>query len=225
MRLLICAATEFEISPTFQYLQSYGKATEKSCFRLGNIEISRLITGVGAVAMATKCMHTILKQEVDLMINAGIAGSFTEKFKIGDTCLVVKDRFGDLGTSHADGSFSDVFDMGLESPDAFPFQQGWLTPEIPETISIKWPKASAVTVNKVTGHATAIQEMASKYQVDLESMEGAGFFMAGMLAGIEVLQLRTVSNYVTPRDTSTWNIPLAIQNLNQNLIEIIRVLA
>jgi futalosine hydrolase len=225
MQLLICAATEFEISPTLQYLQSYGKATEKSSFLLGNIEISRLITGVGAVAVATKCMHAVMKQEVDLMINAGIAGSFTEKFKIGDTCLVVKDRFGDLGTSHADGSFSDVFDMGLESPDAFPFQQGWLRPEMPENITFNLSTASAVTVNKVTGHTHAIQEMTTKYQADLESMEGAGFFYAGMLAGVQVLQIRTVSNYVTPRDTSTWNIPLAIQNLNQNLIEIIHALA
>jgi len=225
MRVLICAATEFEISPTIQHLQRFGKATEKTSFRQGNIEISMLITGVGAVAMAAKCMHAILNQKVDLMINAGIAGSFTEKFRIGDTCLVVKDRFGDLGTSHADGTFSDVFDMGLESPDAFPFQQGWIVPEIKKNITLDLPTASAVTVNKVTGHATAIQEMASKYQADLESMEGAGFFYAGMLAGVQVLQIRTVSNYVTPRDTSTWNIPLAIQNLNQHLIEIIRALA
>jgi futalosine hydrolase len=159
------------------------------------------------------------------MINAGIAGSFTEKLKIGDTCLVEKDRFGDLGTSHADGSFSDVFDMGLESPDLFPFQQGWLTPQIPQNITLNIPSASAITVNKVTGHTLAIQEMTAKYHADLESMEGAGFFYAGMLADIHVLQIRTISNYVTPRDTSTWNIPLAIQNLNQHLIEIIRALA
>lgn len=225
MRVIICAATKHEIHPCLDYLQkrlyASGINDNLSC----NLEIIPLITGVGAVAMAVKCMHAILNQKVDLMINAGIAGSFSEKFRIGDTCLVAKDRFGDLGTSHADGTFSDVFDMGLESPDAFPFQQGWIMPEIKKNITLDLPTASAITVNKVTGHTHAIQEMTAKYQADLESMEGAGFFYAGMLAGVQVLQIRTVSNYVTPRDTSTWNIPLAIKNLNEQLIEIIRALS
>jgi len=225
MRVAICAATENEILPTLRYLSRQKTSTYEKSILLGSVEILVLTTGIGAVATSAKCMQLFLTTKIDLIINAGIAGSFKPEFKPGDTCVVYRDRFGDLGTSHADGTFSDIYDMGLEDADMFPFKEGWLVPERPGMILRQWPSVSGITVNKVTGHTGAIEEISGKYRADLESMEGAGFFYASMLAGIDALQLRTVSNFVTPRDKSSWNIPLAIQNLNENLIQIIDELA
>jgi futalosine hydrolase len=50
-------------------------------------------------------------------------------------------------------------------------------------------------------------------------MEGIAFHYACKQAKIPFLQIRAISNYVTPRNKSEWEIPLAIQNLNQYLIE------
>jgi futalosine hydrolase len=41
---------------------------------------------------------------------------------------------------------------------------------------------------------------------------------------IPFVQLRAVSNYVEIRDKSKWNIPLAVENLNIQLIEFIKTL-
>lgn len=225
MRVAICAATEREILPFIQLLLGQKKSNYENATKYGSIEIFILITGVGSVATAVKCTKLIHSQDIDLTINAGIAGSFNRELNIGDTCMVVRDRFGDLGTSHADGTFSDIYDMGLEDANNVPFQDGWLRPSPSQYIPNRWLEVSGVTVNKVTGHAQAIEEISNKYQADIESMEGAGFFYATMLAGVDALQLRTISNYVTPRDKNLWNIPLAIENLNKELIQIIDELA
>ena len=52
-------------------------------------------------------------------------------------------------------------------------------------------------------------------------MEGAAFFYACLLAKIPFLEIRSISNYVEARNRETWNLPLAINNLNQILIEIL----
>jgi futalosine hydrolase len=225
MRIAICAATEAEIIPSIHYLQKKKTSTDKTSILHGTTEIFTLVTGVGAVATAVKCTQLFQSHKIDLAINAGIAGSFNRAFMLGDTCKIVKDRFGDLGTSHADGTFSDIYDMGLEDGDHYPFEKGWLIPKPSKHIGDRWPEVSAITVNKVTGHTSAIDEMYEKYNADFESMEGAGFFYASMLAGVDAMQIRAISNYVTPRDKSLWNIPLAIQRLNHDLIQIIDELA
>ena len=53
-------------------------------------------------------------------------------------------------------------------------------------------------------------------------MEGAAvFYVAGML-DIPVIQLRTISNYVEPRNRAAWKIQEAIQVLNDLLIRILK---
>jgi futalosine hydrolase len=53
-------------------------------------------------------------------------------------------------------------------------------------------------------------------------MEGAAvFYVAGML-DIPVIQLRTISNYVEPRNRGAWKIQEAIQVLNDLLISILK---
>lgn len=225
MRIVLCAATEAEILPTIHYLEKKKTTTVKASILHGTTEILTFITGVGSVSTAVKCTQLFQSQKIDLAINAGIAGSFNRVLQLGATCMIVRDRFGDLGTSHADGTFSDIYDMGLDDGDHYPFQKGWLIPNPSKHIAGRWPKVSAITVNKVTGHTSAIDEMCEKYNADLESMEGAGFFYASMLAGVDAVQIRAISNYVTPRDKSLWNIPLAIQQLNKDLIQIIDELA
>jgi len=38
---------------------------------------------------------------------------------------------------------------------------------------------------------------------------------------INFLQIRSISNYVEPRNKDNWDLPLAISNLNNTLIELI----
>jgi futalosine hydrolase len=52
-------------------------------------------------------------------------------------------------------------------------------------------------------------------------MEGAAFFAGCIDFEADYIQIRAISNYVEKRDKSKWNLPLAIQNLNNELIQLI----
>jgi futalosine hydrolase len=75
-------------------------------------------------------------------------------------------------------------------------------------------QVDAVTVNTVHGNEKSIKSVKRKYNPDIESMEGAAFFYVCMMEKIPCIQLRAVSNYVERRNKNSWNIPLAIRNLN-----------
>ena len=66
MKILIVAATDFEL--------------EKDKFSAHEI----LITGVGILETSLELTKKLVLNRYDLVINAGIAGSFDNKIKIGD---------------------------------------------------------------------------------------------------------------------------------------------
>ena len=76
-------------------------------------------------------------------------------------------------------------------------------------------------MNTTHGNKTSIQLFKEKFNADIETMEGAAIFYVCLLENIPFLQIRAISNYVEERNTANWNIPLAIKNLNNKLIEII----
>ena len=55
----------------------------------------------------------------------------------------------------------------------------------------------------------------------IETMEGAAFFMTCQRFNVECIQLRSISNYVEKRNKSNWDIPKAIKNLNIELKNIL----
>ena len=55
-------------------------------------------------------------------------------------------------------------------------------------------------------------------------MEGAAFFLACLLSEVPFLEIRSISNFVEPRNREAWDLPLAIDNLNVALIELIKTL-
>ena len=158
------------------------------------------------------------------MINAGIAGAFNRAIELGSVWEVVEDRFADIGVEQADGSFSDLFEIELLSPNEPPFKEYILQNN--ETSAFNFlPKASAITVKKVHGFPDSIEKIRVKYPADLESMEGAAVFYVTQLMGQSVLQIRSVSNYVEKRNRANWKIGLAIEQLNKTIIELIQVLS
>ena len=88
------------------------------------------------------------------------------------------------------------------------------------------PKARGITVNKGHGSAASIQTLMAKYpDAQVESMEGAAFFWGALHAGIPFMEIRAISNAVEPRNRDNWNIPLALNNLNQVLVELLNGMA
>jgi len=216
MHLTIVAATLFEIEPTRQFLVDNFQSKDQLNFIKGENSVQILVTGVGTTATAFALGQYLAHVKTNLLINAGIAGSFSREHKIGDVLLIEKDRFGDLGVEEADGKFVDVFELEMPAPNTPPYQDGWLINPAASDQNFL-PSATAITVQKVHGTTASITKIQNKYPVDLESMEGAAVHYASLMTGTPFFQIRSISNYVEPRNKENWDIGKAIDSLNEVL--------
>lgn len=216
MKVLITAATLPEIKPLADWLEQE---------RTDGKEIKVLITGIGMFSTAYQLGKHLAAERPDLAIQAGIAGSFRRDWAIGDTVLVKQEVLGDLGAED-NGQYRDLFDIGLWQYDMPPFTHHHLINTLRNLPAgaLQLPQGTGVTVNTVSGSAPTIARLEQKYQPDLESMEGAAFHYCCLQENIPFLQLRAISNYVEVRDKSKWNIPLAVQNLNNTLRSLLQEL-
>ncbi len=203
MNILCVSATEFEIAP----------------FLEAKAGTDFLITGVGAPTAVYHILKRLQQIDYDLVIQAGIAGSFKPALKPGKVVFVKQDCFADLGTSEK-GDFSTVFEMGFYNQNEFPFTKGWL--KNPGTLMDLFPllKIKGITINTVTDNKTQIKQLIKKFNPQVETMEGAALHYICLQEKIPFIQLRAISNYVGERDKSKWRIKEAIKNLNEALIKI-----
>jgi len=81
----------------------------------------------------------------------------------------------------------------------------------------------AITVNTVHGNEASIKKVTERLSPQLESMEGAAFFHACTQMDVPCIQIRAVSNYVEKRNRDSWNIGLAIKNLNTFAVEFLKL--
>jgi futalosine hydrolase len=213
MEILLVAATNFEIQPAINYLAG------RDCV-IGNNHFEVLITGIGSMSTTYWLTKTIAKHRPNLLIQAGIGGSFSADYPPGSIVLVKEEVTGDLGVEE-NNEFKDVFDMGL--------------PQIVEPYTGKnlenkhtallqqynLPLVRSVTINEITTRPVRIQQLQQKYQPVVESMEGAAFHYVALVEKIPFIQLRAISNMVGERDKSKWRMKEAIEILNEQLIKMV----
>ncbi len=207
MNLLVVSATKFEIEP---FLKENSKADV-------------LITGVGIPAAIFHLTKNLSVNKYDLAIQAGIAGAFTERLNLSEVVVVKQDTFGDVGIEE-NGRLQTLFEKGFGDKNDFPFTNGWLVNSQPFLNKIDLPSAKGLTVNKVTDNKVQNKLTAEKFSADVESMEGAAFHYVCLQQKINFLQLRSISNKVGERDKAKWKTTEAINNLNVELIKIIKSL-
>lgn len=164
-----------------------------------------LVSGVGMVATAIAVAKTLNEKQYDLVVNAGIAGSFNRSIQIGQVVEVVKDQLSEVGAQ--DGSqFLTPEEMHLA-----------VLTTVESLQKTKLKAVSGITVNTVHGDDGAIQKIVHRLNPQVESMEGAACMLACEEAGVPCVQIRAISNYVEKRNKAQWDIPLAIVNLNKEL--------
>lgn len=220
MNILIVSATTFEIAPLLQFLEKNAEKLSFFDYKYRDHVIYPLVTGVGALNTAFGMSRHKGIEKTDVAINVGLAGSYYPSIPLGEVVEVIADRFGDLGVEEQDGSFTDVYDLGLTNENQFPYENGWIKNVKPKFETSLKPVKS-LTVNKVHGSAASIAKVKHKYAADVESMEGAGFLYACRMMDIHAHQLRSISNYVEPRNKENWRIEMAIDNLNDQLIRLL----
>jgi futalosine hydrolase len=224
MRILIVSATFAEVKAFANVLKiSVVPNININKANYAGHEISLLITGVGMVATAFH-MGGINKDDFDLAINAGIAGSFSKELQPGQLVNVTTDCFAELGADYGE-KFIPLYTMDFAKDFAEPFlnKEGVIkNPTLSDNAIInELKKVKGITVNTVNGKAERIQMIVEMFSPDIESMEGAAFLFGCLKKGIPCFQIRAISNYIEPRNLSNWNIPLAIGILNKRLVEIV----
>ena len=225
MKILIVSATEKEIIPLINSLTASSPRNESNRYSYKNIIIDILVTGIGSVFTTFFLTQKLIQDKYDLIINAGIAGSFSSFHKIGDVVYVHSDQFADLGIED-EISFSTLFEKGFISKSSFPFQEGILVNpiKIKNSLITGLKQVDAITVNTTHGKNESIELFKHKFDADIETMEGAAVFYVCLQQRVRFVQIRAISNYVKSRKIAEWDIPLAIENLNKKLFELLVIL-
>ncbi|HSH67288.1 MAG TPA: futalosine hydrolase [Bacteroidia bacterium] len=215
MKILIVAATKFEINPLLEQMEINTFAGNSRIIKCTykELEVDYLITGVG---MVTTAYYTgkILDDTYDMALNIGICGTFNANLEIGSVVNVYEDRFAEMGAEDGN-NFLTLEELKLEAITTVTnIEQG----EISHVMELL-PKVNGITVNKVHGNAKSIKNTFERFHPIVESMEGAAFMFVCEKEKIPYLQIRAISNVVEKRNREAWNIPLAIENLNKKIIE------
>ena len=203
MKILIIAATKFEIQP--------------SIAKFDNVNTSFSITGISMLATAVSLTKLVLQQQPDLVIQAGIAGSFNKQINLGKVVVVKQEFLGDMGVEEV-GNWKDIFDLNLTSGNDFPFTEKQIpNPYLPKLNNLKLDEVIGITVNEISTNQQRIEQLISKYNPTIESMEGAALHYVCTDLQVPFIQIRSISNYVGERDKTKWQLQLAIANLNDIL--------
>lgn len=228
-KILIVAATVAEIQPFLDFLQKEMTVRKSPLF--SNYAFDVLITGVGMVNTALKVSKSLVLNDFDFALNVGIAGLLPKKlqtartppiyaFEKGTVVEVVSERYGDLGVELADGTFTDMFELGLIAENEQPFTEDKLLNTKPLCF-FNLPLTHGLTVQKVHGFPTSIKGIFQKYkEAQIETMEGAAFFQACLTEGVAFSEIRAISNFVEARNRENWLINEAIKRLNDVLIDL-----
>jgi futalosine hydrolase len=155
-----------------------------------------------------------------LVISAGIGGGFVPTAPVGSVVVADAIVTADLGAETADG-FTPVTELGFGTVEHRP----------PEALSRAAAQAvgavcaPVLTVSTVTGTAGRAAELAARHpRAAAEAMEGFGVAEAAAAHRIPVLEIRTISNPVGPRDRATWQIGRALTELAEAFGKLVPVL-
>jgi futalosine hydrolase len=232
MNIYIFCATESEVAAAHSFcVENLVAATEKHHLNFGtfitknNNTINFVCHGVGA-AFAQLCIQDIaLTGSPNLLLQAGIAGVYTDKGTVENVYCVSADRFADVGAEDEE-RFLSIEDLQLQQAAHKYGSNGWLlnVQQPYPAFFAGLPQAKGITVNTTSGSEITIRRWEKLYRPHTESMEGAALHLVGLAYNIPFVQLRAISNYVQVRDKSKWKIAGAIAQLNATLIEYIQSL-
>lgn len=214
MNILLIAATEAEIAPSIKHIQAVGTSVSDGFYEIAKGKIRVLITGLGMMETTYRLTKELARMQYDLVIQAGIAGSFDKQRVLGSVVFVSEERYGDMGAEDKE-VFIDIFSLGFANASQKPFTGGWVKNEnLTELPSVK-----GITVNKVSGSKTTISERVKHYQPEVESMEGVALHFVCAMEQVKYMQIRGISNYVEERNKANWEIKKAVQNMNEWLMQ------
>jgi len=181
--------------------------------RAGNVLV--LAGGVGPAAAAAAAAYAVATHDVTLLVSMGVAGSFVSaRLRPGDAALASTIVAADLGAMSPE-RFLDVAALGLDGLAAVDCE-----PHLVATARDRLAAAGlhvavgpVLTLSTATGTGERAAELMARHGAVAEAMEGAGVAHVAVLHDIPVLEVRTISNEVGPRDRDSWDLGAAVAAL------------
>ena len=210
--ILVAAATAKEIDPFISLVR-------KVYFSKNNIDI--LISGIGLTASTYHFIKQLALKKYDLVIQAGVAGSFDLNIPLGAVVAVKQDTIADQSVVELE-KLKTLFDLKLVPQDQHPYKKGWLinlNKEVLKKTKLKIVKG--ISVHQISTSKQMIQFYRDPFDPVTESMEGAALHYVCLMENISCLQIRSISNYIGERNKKRWDMNVSINNLNNALVSII----
>ena len=210
--ILVAAATAKEINP---FLASMRQSHS------GNNNIDILISGIGLTASTYHFTRQLELKKYDLVIQAGVAGSFNLKTPLGTVVAVKQDTIADQSVIELQ-KLKTLFDLKLVPNDQHPYKNGWLinpNKELLKKTNLKIVKG--ISVNQISTSKQMIKFYKDTFDPVTESMEGAALHYVCLMKKVPFIQIRSISNYIGERNKKKWDMNESIINLNEALIKTI----
>lgn len=224
---LLITATELEGQPLRDSLENL----ERLPFPLGQLYAGKLagrplhlahlgVAKVNTAAGLALAVHTLQPERV---IQFGIGGAYVGSFlSVGMVAVAEREVHLDTGVRTDEGwlGMNEVgFPLLGGRYNVFPTDEG-LTQNLERTTGAV--PGTFGTSETVTGSFDEAERLQRRFDLSVESMEGAAAAQVCLALGVPFAELRGVSNIVGKRDKRAWNVPLAVRAVNEALLNYLR---
>ncbi|WP_273717183.1 futalosine hydrolase [Alkalihalobacillus pseudalcaliphilus] len=199
-------------------------AVEERLNGLADIDVR--VMGVGPMCAAATTMKALQEKEYSLVINLGIGGAFKEQAPVGSVVVANSIIAADLGAESPEG-FIPLHELQLGDP-SFSVDKNSQKSIYKALVERNVPSVQGMilTVNTTTGTKETTEQLRERYpNAVAEAMEGAGVATAARLCQTPVLEIRTISNEIGPRNREAWKLKEAFAQLKDVTEVIVEVLS
>jgi futalosine hydrolase len=229
MDLLLISATRLEAEPlhaaaAWEELETPWGQLYRSQLSGQTVLLAQL--GVGKVNTAAGLALLVDRYTPSRVIQFGIGGAYLGSgLSVGQAAIAAREIHLDSGVQEADG-WHGLNELGFpllhkEQPvyNLIPTDQR-LSHALVDATGL--PLVTFGTSETVTGDFALAQVLHERFDVAIESMEGAAAAQVCLALGVSFAELRGISNLVGERDKRAWNIPAAVQVAGQAVLRFIR---
>jgi futalosine hydrolase len=236
--LLAAVPTEAELIVRSLVYRKSIRAGNKSLWmgRLHGRDMVVMYSGIGMVNASHATTLLIERFSPELIINTGIAGAYEGTGPgVGDVALATAEIYGDCGVAGGDGygSFRKIGlplvenrsgkfynEFSLDGPlvkDAMRF----LRDDASADFNVNVVKGRFVTVAASSASGERAVQMARLHGAVCENMEGAAVAHICAIYGIDMIEVRGISNVAGIRDRRRWNIKRAATNCQKAVMKML----
>ena len=197
--------------------------------RLGNLEIIVCSGGVGKINAAAATAVLIERHCPQLVINTGCAGAYIGSgLSIGNLAVASEEVLGDEGVIIAAG-WKDLRYMELPALEhggrkffnSIPLSRhaSEKAMQLADYCGVFLMRGRFATVSTCSGTRQRGEEMARRWNVIAENMEGAAVAQVCLRYDIDCLEIRGISNLVEERDMKKWEFARAVESVQRFVLK------